>query len=224
LHNGKNNNGFPSARLNGRGIGDDSYLLGVSDMLDDEVPSLDLEQVAGSKDGKSLRPPEECENESDDEGAKIEEELMGHLSQEQRQRVKDCIWADAANWTVAAKKAAALAACMKKYGMDSEDKVLDESGKKAGDAIAHSRENASGAAPSRSKSIGGGGSIGNASGGAPSGSKAPPPRGSNATIFSRQPPRHVPEEEPADENVAPTAESEDEDEMLVLVLRRGFEA
>jgi hypothetical protein len=38
--------------------------------------------------------------------------------------------------------------------MNSEDEVLDESGKGAGDAIAHSRENANGAAPSRSKSSG----------------------------------------------------------------------
>jgi hypothetical protein len=223
LHYGKNNNGFSSARLNGKGIEDDPHLLGDLDRLDDEVPSLDSEQLAGCKDGESFRPPEESENESNDEGAKIEEDLMGHLRQEQRQRVKDRIKANAGNWTAekAVEKAAALAACREKYGMDSEDEVLDESGKGAGDAIAHSRGNASGAAPSSwSKSSGGGGSIGNASGGAPLGSKAPPPRGSNATTLSRQPPRHVPGEEPADENVNPAAESKDEDERLALVLRR----
>jgi hypothetical protein len=109
LHYGKNNNGFPSARLNGKGIGDDPYLLAVLDRFDDEVPSLDPEQVAERKDGESFCPPEESENESDDEGANIEEELMGHLSQEQRQRVKNHIRAQAANQTAekAAEKAAA---------------------------------------------------------------------------------------------------------------------
>ena len=90
---------------------------------------------------------------------------------------------------------------------------------------APSRGNASGGALSRGNSSGGGASMGNASGGAArggsTGSKVPPSRGSNATSLSRQPLRHVPGEEPVDENEDPPAESEDDDERLALVLRRG---
>jgi hypothetical protein len=225
LHYGKNNNGFPSARLNSKEIEDDPYLLGVSNRFDDEVPSLDPEAVAGRKEKGSFRPPEESENESgeeNDENAKIQEELMGHLSQEQRQRVIDHMRQKAAD---AAQEKAGNPAydTYKKHCLG--DGALDESGEGARDATAPSRGNASGRASIRGNSSGRGASMGNASGRAPrggsTGSKAPPPRGSNATSLSRLPLRHVPGEESVDENEDPPAEFEDENERLALVLRKA---
>jgi hypothetical protein len=93
LHYRKNKNGFPSARLNSKEIGDDSHLLGVSDRFDDEVPSLDPEAVVGRGSMRPLlRPREESENESGYENDARErdaivEDLTGHLSQVERDRV-----------------------------------------------------------------------------------------------------------------------------------------
>jgi hypothetical protein len=98
---------------------------------------------------------------------------------------------------------------------------FDESELGARGAAVPSRGNASGGDPSRGNSSEGGAIGGNASGGAARrGSRdlqVPPSRGSNALLM--HPLRHVPREEPENEDLA--AGSEDDNARLAVVSRRG---
>ena len=71
-----------------------TYLLGVSNRFDDDVPSLDRRSGcrAEGKGRPSVPPAKRVRMRAGKRtmrDAKIQEELMRHLSQEQRQRVVD---------------------------------------------------------------------------------------------------------------------------------------
>jgi hypothetical protein len=227
LHYGQNNNGFPTARVNSQEPRVDDY--GVADRFDyDGVPELDAETVAGRgrvrPTMKPLYRPRGEGEESDEEGGSDKDddvkEIYNNMSTAERERCRESILRHRAERRSASEEKAANKAAMAKYF--SETAVgLDESGLGARGAAAPSRGNASRGGPSRGNSSGGGAIGGNASGGAARGGsrdlQEPPSRGSNASL--RHSLRHVPGEEPANEDSA--AGSEDDNARLAVVLRRG---
>jgi hypothetical protein len=217
LYYGRNNNGFPAAKVNSQEPGVDVY--GVANRFDDDgVPELDAETVAGRGCVRPTIKPlyrPRCEGEeSDEEGGSEKdddvEEIYNNMSTAERERCRESILRHKAERRSASEEKAANEAAMAKYFPETAA-GLDESGLGARGAVAPSRGNASG-----------GGAIGgNASGVAARGGsrdlQEPPSRGSNASL--RHPLRHVLGEEP--ENEDPAAGSEDDDARLVVVLGRG---
>jgi hypothetical protein len=224
LHYGQNNNGFPTARVNSQEPRIDDY--GVSDRFDDDaVPKLDAGTIAGRgrvrPTMKPLYRPRVEGEESDEEGGSDKdddvEDIYNNMSTVERERCRESILRHRAERRGASEEKTANEAAMAKYFPETAA-GLDESGLGARDAAAPSRGNGSGGGPSTGNSSGGDAIGGNASKGAGLRDlQVPPSRGSNASL--RHPLRHVPVEEP--ENEDPAAGSKDEDARLAVVLRRG---
>jgi hypothetical protein len=227
LHYGQNNNGFSTARVNSQEPGVDDY--GVLDRFDDDgVPELDAETIAGrGRERPTMEPLYRLRGEgeeSDEEGGSDKddavEEIYNNMSTAEREHCRESILRHRAERRSASEEKAANEAPIAKYFPETAA-GLDESGLGARGAGAPSRGNASGGGPSRGNSSKGGAIGGNASGGGARGGsrdlQVPPSRGSNALL--RHSLRHVPDEEPHNED--PAAGSEDDNARLAVVLRMG---
>jgi hypothetical protein len=212
LHYGQNKNSFPTARVNSQEPGVDDY--GVSDRFDnDGVQELDAKTIAGRGRVRPTMKPlyrlrgegEQSDEEVGSDKDDVVEEIYNNMSTAERERCRESILRHRAERRSASEVKAANEAAMAKYFPETAA-GLDESGLGATGAAAPSRGNANGGGPSRGNSSGGGASGGNATGGAARGGsrdlQVPPSRGSNASL--RHPLRHVPGEEP--ENEDPTAD------------------